>query len=711
MNLNIADAIRGWLMRAAYKVATGTLPVPLVPEWARHAYMVPTFRALCQEGVKANGAVLACVEQLVFSFPEPKLKIWQEADAGLQPLLNHPAYKLLLRPNPQMGMAELLCYTILYESIGGNCYWYKVRSQARRVVELWPLNDSQITPVAGGETLISHYEWETGEGQPRIIPAADIVHFKWMPDPLQPWRGLAPLMAVARDVDTDNAAARYVFTLLKNDAIPRVVIIAAQNARPPEGSDRDRFNVQWQEKYGGDNRGAFPMWLGNTADVKTLSLNLEQLAFDALRRVPEARIAGAFRVPPVLAGLNVGLEMMTYSNLEGSRRHMAEATLTPLWRAVADEVATDLLPEFGDVDGLTAAFDLSTVAVLQENQAALRTWVVDAVTKSVITRNEGRAKLGLPPDVGGDVYLQAPLVTLVPAQLAAPTKAKALPLPPERKASREERRKLAMTLIAAQREQRRMVAARLEPALENFFGGLADRVIGRALKGWERGEQKIALLEPDDLITDSDSEELLALVKRFYLELIQLSWDTWNLSLGVTTAFDLIDPAVTKALESAGVHIKAINETTLAAVRDALTFASENGWSIDRLVEGDRQLGKPGLRDIVEQTYKGRAETIARTEIGHCQQVAAMSRYTAAGVDRVLVLDNGFDDSAPGCVVLGAGGKGTIMSASWANSHVLGHPRCVRAFAAMFPDDGPIDEATHAAWQSAGGDSPAIGGS
>jgi len=712
----LPDRVRGWLLRGALKAAT--VPFPLVPEWARHTYLSPTYRALCTEGVRANGIVLACIETLAFAFPEPQLRVWQLDDSGKTPLPQHPLDKLLQRPNPQMGQAELLTYCILYQAIGGSCYLYKVRSAARRVVELWPLNDSQIRPIAGGDVLVDHYEWDDGQGQPHAIPYQDIIQVKWLPDPLNPWMGLPPLMAVARELDTDAAAGKYIFNLLKNDAIPRVVVLMQQGASAPRGDDKAQFDVQWQERYGGDNRGKVPLIMGGVLDVKTLSLNLEQLAFDALRRVPEARIAGAFRVPAVLAGLSVGLENATYANVEGLTRWFSDRTMVPLWRMFADEVGADLLPEFGGGDNLQVAFDTGAVKSLQEDQQLKRVWVQGAVGSGYLTRNEARAHLGLPPVANGDVFLLPLTIQEVPAALQAPGQ-KALTTPGGQKATtpdaRAARRAMAVTLIAAQREQRTQVSKRMEPALDNWFGGLADKIVGRALrsrgKAGQRGEAK-ALPFADDLFGDGDAAELEMLFNRFALELVQLSWDTWNLSLGVNVAFDLTDPAVTKALALAGPHVKSINETTLKALQAALQYASERGWSIDHMVEGDATTDppRPGLRDLIEQTYRGRVESIARTELGYAQQTAATARYAAAGVDRVLVMDNGFNDSAEQCVVLGNGGKGTVMSLAWASSHVLGHPRCVRAFAAFFPDDGEIDTTAEQRWQDAGGDSSAIGG-
>lgn len=705
--MSVSDRLRTWFLRGMVKAAS--LPVPFVPEWQRVQFMSPTFKALCREGVRANSVVFSCLSVLTFAYPEPILRVYKDTGNGLEPLPNHPLQALLNRPNPQMGQAELLQYLMLYKAIGGNCYFYKVRSQARKVVEMLPLNDSQITPVAGGPLPVSHYLWHNETtGQDEVIPAEDIVHLKWMPDPLSPARGLSPLVAAAREVDTDNAARRYAFTLLKNDAIPRVVITAPPGMTPLNIDERTRLENLFADKYGGDNRGKAAILGG--LDVKVLSLNLQEMAFEALGRVPEARISGNMRVPAILAGLNVGLDNATYANLAGLRKFFTETTLVPMWRMDADEIGSDLLPEFGNSDGLVVAFDTSNVMSLQEQVTDKRQWVDGAVTKGYMMVSEGRAALGLPHIEGTEVFLRSMVVQEVPVIVSASGKA-LLPSRTQTKA-KEDRRKVMLALIAAQRQNRTEVAGRMETALDNYFGGLADRIIHRALTA-EQPAKTVQRkgIQDGDLLFDADATELEELVKRFYVELLQLSWQNWNLELGIDAAFDLTDPAVTKALEGAGARVKAIHETTRGKLQEALQFANENGWSIDHLVRGDVALGRPGLRDLIEQTYKGRARTIARTELGTAQQIAAAQRYASANIDRVLVLDNGVEDSDPACQVLGNGGQGTIMSLAWAQANPLQHPNCLRAFGAAFPDDGPIDTEAHANWLAASGDSSVIGGS
>lgn len=669
--MSIVDRLRVRLARGMLKAMNLTL----TPEWARHAFMAPTFDALTREGYKGNAAVFACISQLVMGYIEPRLMVWRQTDGGSVPLPNHPLSLLFRHPNKQMGIGELLQFTQTYKAIGGNCYWYKVRSAARRVVELIPLNDAQITPVAGGSSLVDHYEFENGTGRPNIIPADDIVQFKWMIDPLQPWRGLAPLMAVAREVDSDNEATKYLFALLKNDAVPRLALVAPAGTVLSD-DQITRMRSEWKDRYGGANRGA-PAILEGGLDVRTISLNLQELAFEALHRIPEARIAAAFRVPAVLAGLNVGLEQMTYNNVDGMMEHFTKRTLVPQWRLDEEEMTADLLPEFGGRDDEIVAFDMGSVDALAEDVDKKRTWVDGAIGHGYMTVNEGRAQIGLAKDPAGAIYLRSMVSIEVPLGGERPEPAPVADAPNPLKAYRvkgaRDRRAAQRALITAQRQTRAEVGRRMESAVDAYFARLAELVVNRAGKAWQVWIERKDLPAAEDLLNAADRAELEAVVKRSYIEIIQASWQYFNTALGIEVAFDLADPVVTAILETCGKRVKNINDTTLQALRDLLQHGSEEGWSIQHILRGDPENNIPGLKQLVEETYKGRAKTIARTELGNAQNGAAVGRYKAVGVTKVFVMDNGLDDDDEPCKLV----NGTVQTIEWAEHNPLEHPNCV----------------------------------
>ena len=219
--------------------------------------------------------------------------------------------------------------------------------------------------------------------------------------------------------------------------------------------------------------------------------------------------------------------------------------------------------------------------------------------------------------------------------------------------------------------------------LDTYFNRLADRVVSRAGKSLQAIAETKELPPADDLLSPVDEAELEKVLKRWFLAIAEGSWEMINLSMGVTAAFDLTDPAITKMLAKAGGKVKDITEVTRSALQDALKYGNEHGWSIGQLVKGDEN--QPGIQSIVEETYKNRSETIARTELGNAQNDVTSERYKANGVKLVGILDNGLDDDDDECKIA----NGQVWTLEYFESNPLEHPNCTRCSYPIFEDVTP----------------------
>lgn len=376
----------------------------VVPSWVRSTFLTPTFDRLVSEGYQKNSIVTSLISVFTFALPEPPLLVYDAEGEQGQPLPNHPLRQLLRRPNTLMGEDELWQYTAAYAILGGNAYWVATLDAVGRPVELWPYHAGQVRPKPGGAAWITGYEFFNGDGAWEDINPNKyaVVHFKWpLPDPCQPWMAQPPLRAVASSVDTIAEIDTYIYALLKNNAIPPILIKLPKD-REMDKPQKDRFRAQWQAMYGGDNRGSVAI-LDDGADVSVLGLNLQQLAVDALYRVPETRIAAAFRVPPILAGLLAGLDASTYSNYGQARKSFTQDTLVPLWRAWGAEVEST----FGELFGTPVYLhhDLSLVASLQEEVTAKWGRVNTAWTSGLLSFAESRKALGYEKPETDDLFM------------------------------------------------------------------------------------------------------------------------------------------------------------------------------------------------------------------------------------------------------------------------------------------------------------------
>lgn len=667
-----------WFRNLFSKAITGaSRAFSFMPVWVRYAFSKLTFDKIIREGYKANAAVSACATTLQLTFPEPPLLAGYEEDGRFIPDYRHPVMALLQNPNPDMGMAEFLQFAIAYAPIGGNCYIWKQRNQNLRVRHLWPFSDAQITPIAGKDTsegFVAYYEFDAGDGKKLPIPKDDIIHWKWMIDPQFPWKGIGAIELCAREVDKDNEATSYIYALLKNNAVPPVVITLEEGDDSTQ-EEIDAMGLKWVQKHGQGQ----PAFISNGMKVEQMGYDLNKLAADTLADIPETRIAANFHVPPSVAGLNVGVKRSDYGDA-AARKAFTEQTLMALWRSLASELLNGLKGEYpGTPANFVLQFDLRRVGALQEEVSKRWERVTLAFNRSFLTRAQGKRELGIVPDEGDDVYFVSLASEFIPAGQAVVRDSAVVSGKRKTGGAGQKSRTGAQALQRIRLD----AARRMTQAVDVYFSQLADRVIERTKAEGGRLNQKGDLPSADQLLTGDDKKKLESLVKRFYVEVLQLSWGQWNYVLGVEKAFDLEDPLVGQLLKLAAQNVKGINETTMQEIRDALKYGNTNGWSVDQLVRGDEK--QPGLRELVDEFYKGRARTIARTELGDAQNAATVSRYGDAGVKLVEILDGGGVDDDVECTVA----NGQIWTLSYFNANRLEHPNCTRAAAPVFDDVKP----------------------
>jgi HK97 family phage portal protein len=343
-----------------------------------------------------NDAVFAIVSRFVLQFQEPVLLV---QDMFGETIPDHPIRALLARPNVDSSESDLYSSIATFWATGGIAYLHKLRNRHGALVGLRAYSSAQILPKYRGG-VVSHYEANINNS-PIQLPIEDIIA---VPFPVKDdmGRGIPPFLPSLLQVMTDSEATRYLFSVLKNDAVPRTVI--TQSSEISLGNaQRDLIKRQFMDIFGGKGRGE-PLVLPTGANIERVSLSLQELTLDALRKVPEARLCAALQVPPELVGLSVGLENSTYSNKAEARKLFVENTMSAFWRYCAEAIERGLRPEFGDEYELV--FDLSKVLALQENQDAKQARIVTAFEKGIITRNEARSMMGLETLPDQDVFIQ-----------------------------------------------------------------------------------------------------------------------------------------------------------------------------------------------------------------------------------------------------------------------------------------------------------------
>lgn len=365
-----------------------------------------------------NSVVAIGIKWIGDNFPKPRVQVSRiRRDGKYEPQGRHPLTDLLNRPNRHYTFRTLAKATGLSLATDGNAYWLKVRSRSKAVVELWWVPHWACAPCwpGDGSTYISHYEIRIDAETYRVAPS-EIVHFRDGIDPDNDRLGLAALKAQVREVCTLNEESGHTASLLRNSAVPGLMVVPQDDHLRPTPKDAEQIKERVRDGFTGESRGD-TIVLGGKYKVVPVGFSPEQLRLDKLPARAEARVLAALGLSPMVVGLPDPNK--TYSNLQEAETDAWRSCLVPLQDLVAEAVRWQLLVDFADPLTYTVEFDYAHVEALQENLKSKHDRVREDWTAGLVSHAEACELLGYEIDAEGDRYF--PGTEAEPLALDGPT--------------------------------------------------------------------------------------------------------------------------------------------------------------------------------------------------------------------------------------------------------------------------------------------------
>ena len=372
-------------MRLIDRMRTRSLPEPeqamvMASTWEHddRERVSPLYPSYAVEALGSNSTVFALVQARIDLFAQAEFKFQTLAD---QRMFGNQSLTLLERPWPNGTAADLLARMELHNSLSGNAF---VRRLPDRLEVLRPdyveilRAEVQLADGTKYDDIAGYLYWEDGlgNGEPQALPVEDVAHWSPVPDPLASWRGMSWMTPVLREVNADLLMTRHRAKFFANAATPNLMI------RYQQKLSEDAFKAvkaRWQARYGGPEHAGGTVVLDNGADLTVVGSTFESMKFDALQAAGETRIAAASGVPPVIAGLQSGLDASTYSNYANAVRLFSFRTEARWQSAVA------ALSKFVDVPaGCRLWYSTANISAMQdaetERATAIKTFAEAAST-------------------------------------------------------------------------------------------------------------------------------------------------------------------------------------------------------------------------------------------------------------------------------------------------------------------------------------------
>ncbi len=331
----------------------------------------------------------------------------------IQEIVDHPVLDLLDRPNATHSFSNLMALADVYLELTGSAFIYKARNQFGIVRELWLLESQYVTLEVNDAGIIEAYVYKRADEEHRYSPS-DIVHIQFA-DPLNPYGGLgrSPLRAVWQRSQLLRQEQSSWQAILTNMSFPSALIFPPAEADGTGTFTPDqatRLSRQISERFRFGNQGG-PWVLQDRIDYQPISTPpKDQSALTMYGQIKQT-ICAAYGVP-------VSLIDGSYSSgdADTAKRAFQETSLQPRLDLLLDALTHQLVRQEAETVAEMLREPLSSSRrlflcvedVVQpdrnfelQKQASTGTLFAG----NLITQNEGRAELGLPPIEGGNRFI------------------------------------------------------------------------------------------------------------------------------------------------------------------------------------------------------------------------------------------------------------------------------------------------------------------
>lgn len=303
-----------------------------------------------------------------------------QADDTLVKLLNE-------RPNPEMDGWHFKFALAVNMLLNGNSF-AEIKRKDGAVQELHLLPNSSVTVRQADDGTLTY---KVGDKK-RTLKSSDILHFKFFTQ--DGLTGLSPLYALRDEMKIQAAGNKTWFSFFSRGVNGSGILKVHKSDL--DGTAKKAIREKFEEANGssdGDN-ALRTIILDETMDYKTLEINTDVLKLINSSDWTTKQVSKAFGIPSERLGVENVHSSSTQSNLM-----YIQSTLIHYFNVFISEFDNKLKINKEE------SFRFNTDRLLESDPETMVKNVLDQVRGSLITINEGRAKLGLPSMNGGDRLL------------------------------------------------------------------------------------------------------------------------------------------------------------------------------------------------------------------------------------------------------------------------------------------------------------------
>lgn len=304
---------------------------------------------------------------------------------------DHDIYTVFRSPNPYQGTFEFLEQIVQFLDVTGNAFIAiePPTPGTKQKFEMYVLPTKYVAIVPDSKIKVKEYRFYVN-GQTVSYKPEEIIHIKYS-DVDDPYYGMTPLTPATEVLTFEGYRIQFASQYFKNGAIPAGVLETDATLSDPM---LKKLRGDWNSIHGGiANSHKIAILMGGLK-YKAMTSPIKDLDLTNLKRLSRDDILMLFKMPAAILG-----DLSDTSGEEGRQALKAfwNTSLIPLVRRIESSLNRGLRDVYLKGGKQVLRFNLKAVEALSDDKESQASYVATLLGASVITSNEGRAYLGLPP--------------------------------------------------------------------------------------------------------------------------------------------------------------------------------------------------------------------------------------------------------------------------------------------------------------------------
>lgn len=310
----------------------------------------------------------------------------------LEDVFDHPAMRLLERPNPRMTGQQFKELWEHYKTVTGRFLVYVVFGENGLPEALWPIATNKIRETPDPSRGRLNWKFEGPNGKDLTV-GPEHVMFDPLINGAEPYGlGVGLCTPVTKEIEMDDAASDWSVNFFKNGSHPGAIV----NIPDLEEGEEKKLQEHWDKNHTGLKNAHKTLFISTQGDDKASPVSVHKMGsghrdmdFNNGRQAIKDRVRENFNVPAELVGDTKNANRA--ASLASENFHQ-KANIKPRAKRAAAFLNAYYLPLWDEPDLVMTFLD-----PVKEDRMLLHKALLDGVKNGCATRDEWREARGMDP--------------------------------------------------------------------------------------------------------------------------------------------------------------------------------------------------------------------------------------------------------------------------------------------------------------------------